>query len=549
MYTVRSLLATTDLSPSSAVVITAAHALSRRLRATLHVAHVRPHWDKDEDLRWQTAVTQQLRRCLGDERAAEVDATVVYDDEAYHGILVHAAAVDADLIVAGPPRGSAARMRVHSPTIERVVRAADVPCLIVRHPFERPVQHVAVATDLSPQARGASELAADWLPLWGHEATEHTLLCVGVDEARGGLQTEAAHLRPEERPVTIAMATGADLPAAVADWVDTHAADLLVVTNEGRRGWNRLWKGSLTTQITAQVACSVLWVPSTMWRRAPIPLHRIATLLEDPAVQDWVEERVARAQRPLEVFPAAPDAEPNDLVRRTGADLLIAHDVRRPRTSSSLATGLRQLLETTPVPVFVVRDVPGRHIQHLLVAVDTGELWYEKFGWARLFTDRFGADVTILHAVDLSPSGRVRVVPGGEFIPSRSVWLSYDVERSVVPAMQEWLWERVRLAGLPKDQVDVAVTLTDPWHAIPAMARRIDADLVIVGAHNGHEPGRVPLSTVARAVLKGGDYAVLAVVDRLRRARIEEDREAGVEVPRREDQGERVSNRAPSNAR
>lgn len=528
MYTVRSILATTDLSPDCNVVITAAHALSRRLEAELHVVHVRPPWEKNNDAQWRASVAQQLRRCLGEEDAASVDVAVAYDTKAYHGILVHAAAVSTDLIVAGPPRGGTLRTRVQGTTIERVVRSADVPCLIVRHPFERPVQHVAVATDLSPRARGASELVADWLPQWGHEATQCTLLHVGAEEGKADLDKEAAYLRAKDGTVQVALEPGPDVPSTVAAWTDTHAVDLLVVTTEGRHGLRRLWSGSTGTEITVKVACSVLWVPPTLWRRSPIPLRRVASVI-DPQVEDgtvlqWVEDRVIKAHRPLEFIGAASDMDPNDLVRRTGADLLVAYDRHRAR-KEPLAENLVRLVESTPVPVFILRGIPDREIQHILVAVDTGELWYEKFGWAKLLTDRFDADVTILHALDLSPSSRVRTVPGGEFVSSRSVWLTEDIERSVAPAMRDWLWERVRLAELPEERVDVGVVLADPWYAIPTTAERIDADLVIVAAHSGHEPGRVPLSKVARSVLEAGDYSVLAVVDRLRRERIDDSRE------------------------
>lgn len=533
MYTVRSILATTDLSPACNVVVTAAHALSTRFQATLHVVYVRPPWDSSKDMLWRTSIEQQLRRCLGEEVAATVDVAVVYDPKAYHGILVHAAAVKADLIIAGPPTGGSLRTRVGGTTIERVVRSADVPCLIVRHPFERPVQHVAVATDLSPRARGASELAADWLPLWGHEATRYTLLHVGNDGARAELDEEATYLGANDCSVQVALATGPNVSVAVADWTNTHAVDLLVVTTEGQHGLRRLWNGSTASEITTRVACSVLWVPPTLWRRSPIPLRRVAAVI-DPQVEGgtvlaWVEERVVKAHRPLEFICVATDIEPNDLIRRTGADLLVTYDAHRPQDASPLNEDIRQLIESTPVPVFVLRGIPDREIQHILVAVDTGELWYEKFAWAKLLTDRFDADVTIVHAIDLSPSSRVRAVPGGEFIPSRSVWLKHDVEREVMPAMRDWLRERVRLARLPKERVDIRVVLADPWYAIPAVAEQTDADLVIMAAHSGHEPGRLPLSKVARSVLEAGDYAVLAVVDRLRRERISDSRAAATE--------------------
>lgn len=265
-------------------------------------------------------------------------------------------------------------------------------------------------------------------------------------------------------------------------------------------------------------------VPPSLWRRAALPLSRIAVAIDrdaaDGAAWRWVEQRAQQAQRPLEWIAldnAGPDADPLPATREADADLLVIHETRTPgRYHEPVDPWVERVLESTHVPVMVLRDFPG-DIESILVAVDTGELWYEKFAWAKLLADRFDAHVTIFHAVDLSLRSRVRRVPGGEFVSGASLWMKHDIEHTVVPAMRAWLWERVRLSGLQADRVDVILGLQDPWYAIPALAERTDADIVIVAAHQRHEPGREPLSAVARDVLEGGHYTVLAVVDRYRR--------------------------------
>ncbi|HKL88651.1 MAG TPA: universal stress protein, partial [Salinibacter sp.] len=148
---------------------------------------------------------------------------------------------------------------------------------------------------------------------------------------------------------------------------------------------------------------------------------------------------------------------------------------------------------------------------------------YEKFGWAKLLLERYDAEVTIFHAIDLSMRGRVRREPGGEFVPGFSAWTD-NVEATVVPAMETWLEERVRLTGLPVDRVNVMLGLQDPWFAVPNVAARVGADLVIVAAHSESRAGRVPLSRVVRSVLTRGQYSVLAVIDRARRLADRRDR-------------------------
>jgi nucleotide-binding universal stress UspA family protein len=178
---------------------------------------------------------------------------------------------------------------------------------------------------------------------------------------------------------------------------------------------------------------------------------------------------------------------------------------------------LRTLLEHTPIPVLVLRDLPVEPMRHILVAVDTGDIWYEKLGWAKRLVDRFDAHVTIYHAIDLSFAGRVRREPGGEFVSGSSAWLHAGVQDKIIPAMELWLWERVRLAGLDPARVDVRVGVHPSWFAVPTVAQKIDADLVIVAAHAEHRTGRARLSRLARATLERGTYSTLVVVDRARR--------------------------------
>lgn len=549
MYPIRSILAATDLSPTCDAVLQAAAALADRSRAQLHVVYVAPPWGTQDDDECSAALDSQLRRALGDD--VDVDAAVVFD-RAFHGILVHAATVAADLIVLGPHRGSAAHARVNGTTAERVVRSSDVPCLVVRGPLPVPISRVGVLTNFTPKDRGAADLMAEWMPRFA--TPEASLHLVHVDEAAArtddfGPQTDAetdAWLarevdRMHERsdpdweggivPVRLTRDGGGAVVERIQAWTEAQALNLLVFATNARTGFDRLWTGSRATALAVSVPCSVLIVPPSLWRRSSLPLARVAVAI-DPEVGDgaprrWIETRIAQAQRPLEMVTLdvsharASDHGPADVlaaVQAANADLLAVYDDRTPgRLQVPVDVRLEGLLESTHVPVFVLRNVPDGAIKNVLVAVDTGELWYEKFGWARLLCERFGARVTIFHAIDLSLTSRVRRVPGGEFVSGASVWMKHDVEQTVVPAMRAWLWDRVRLAGLPADRVEVLVGLQDPWYAIPSLARRVDADVVIVAAHSAHAPGRASLSPVARAVLEGGSYSVLAVVDRIRR--------------------------------
>jgi nucleotide-binding universal stress UspA family protein len=433
----------------------------------------------------------------------------------------------------GPHRGHSVGARWTGTTAERIVRSADVPCLVVTGPLTLPLRHVGVAIDFAPSSRGAAVLAGDWLPAMGAADEPPTLSLVHV--ASSGRTAAQARLREEVERVSAgtlgtpslagirvegALPSGTAVGPTLAEWARASEVDLLVTSTEARRGWRRVWRGSQATSLTLRAACPVLLVPPSMWRRSPIVLSTAAVAVDrdgsGAAAWAWVDQMRAGATAPVEVVALPPDGDLLREAREHAADLLVVHEPRM-KAYERMRAGLRSLLEHTPIPTLVLRDLPDVPIRRILVAVDTGDIWYEKLGWAKRIADRFDAPVTIYHAIDLSVSGRVRREPGGEFVSGSSAWLHDGVEEEIVPAMRTWLWERARLAGLDLDRVDVRVGLQAPWFAISTVARKIGADLVIVAAHAERRAGRVRLSRVARATLERGTYSALVVVDRARR--------------------------------
>jgi len=537
MIPVRSILAATNLTPSGDPVLRSAADLARAFDASLHALYVAPVGSETDASEHETRLAEQVRRCLppesgDDDPVSGVETAVVYD-RPYHGILVHAAAVDADLIVVGAHRGSVPGPRWRPTTAERIVRSADVPCLVIKEELELPIRHAGVAVDFGMASRGAAVLAGEWLPKLGDGAKTPALSLVHVAppddaDARRALDAEVERIRkgdlgaaPVERmAVNGVLRSGSAVAPAVRQWVATADVDLLVTSTAARRGWRRMLKGSTATTLSTQVSCPVLLVPPSLWRRSPIPLSTATVAIDREGTGAdawaWIDRMRDGAATPLQVRPIDPEGDLLETARTKAADLLIVHEPH-PKVYERLRADLRSLLEHTPIPVLVLRDLPNAPIRHILVAVDTGDLWYEKLGWAKRLVDRFGAHVTIYHAVDLSLSGRVRREPGGEFLPGSSAWLDAGVEDQIVPAMEEWLRERVRLAGLNPEHVDVRVGVQAPWFAISTVAQKIGADLVIVAAHAQQRAGRVRLSPVARATLERGTYSTLVVVDRARR--------------------------------
>jgi nucleotide-binding universal stress UspA family protein len=522
MIQLESLLVATDLTVRCDAVLQSAARLAAHSGAELHVVHIASEWDRDEPAP-RRDLDAQVRRVLDDVEPSSVD---VRYERPFQGILVHAADVHADLVVLGESSASQMTSRVQATTAERVVKSSEVPCLVIRSPIQAPVNRYGAVMDGTVSDRGVVDLLADWAPQLG-PAPDITLVELndGADhgpvDPMGPMRTRAETFVPANVALSSTRVTGTDPIEALLEWTRLASIQCLVVTTTARTGIDRLWRGSRAARLINESPCSVLLVPSTFWRRAPIELDRIAIAIPERASggepRRWIDNRVGRAETPINTVhvDGAPDVL--DAAWDEDADLLVVHDqTRRDESKPSVDATLTHILEETPIPVLVLRDLPNDDIRRILVAVDTGELWYEKFGWAKRLHDRFGTHVTVLHAIDLSASSRVQRQPGGEFVSGLSTWMKDDVESTVLPAMRAWIWERVRLAGLPEDAVDVKVTMTDPWYAIPTLALTIGADLVVAAAHSAPGPDAAPISPIAKAVLTGGTYSVLAVVDRER---------------------------------
>lgn len=529
LFPLRSVLVSTDLSAASDVVLQSAAAVAERAGATLHVVHVAGKDDDTSD-EPRAALEAQLTRCLDEAERHRVRAVVV-NDRPFHGILVRAAEVRADLLVVGPQR-AAGRLwsRLRASTAERVARGSDVPCLVVRSPLTSPVRRLGVATHFSMADRGALDLAQQWAPLFGDADTTVTLAHVASakadDELRARLEEEATRSQDAlsaVHPPSSALLEGGSPASVLAEWAQREALNMLVVTARDQRSQKAFGPASVAASVAAKAPCSVLMVPTYLWRRAPLRITRLAFANDegveqtDPAADaSWLSDLIAPGAMPSPPVVLEDTDDVAGASRAVDADLLVFQTPPVAETGGSLSPKAKTVLETATQPVLMLRDVPRDPPRHVLVAVDTGAGWYEKFSWAKLLVDRFDVKLNIFHAVTLSPWSHVKRVAGGEFLPSPSVWLD-NVEDTVVPAMEAWLRERVHLAGLPEERAEVVVGLQDPGFALKMMMKRRHADLAIVAPHRSAGAERASLSRIARAVLEGGSYPVLAVVGRERR--------------------------------
>jgi nucleotide-binding universal stress UspA family protein len=300
---IASILVATDLSESSDDVVRAAAALADLTGAQLHLVHafdlqVLPY--TEENLRTvgfaerireaERALEAQIRRTVRPDVDVASQEVMIY--VAHKAILERARAARADLIVVGAHRKRPLGDALLGSTADRVIRGADVPCLVVRGPLSLPLRRVLVPLDLSEPAVGALDVALKWsdalrpstevAPL-GPQVTVLHVVPLAFDLA--DLPFDRAVIGPElHREVEAARAR---VPGAQAlevreevRWGDVPAeeilrvaeqdrADLLVLATHGFGAVKRALIGSVASAVARAASCPVLLVPPRVWKAGP----------------------------------------------------------------------------------------------------------------------------------------------------------------------------------------------------------------------------------------------------------------------------------------
>jgi nucleotide-binding universal stress UspA family protein len=320
-----SILVATDLSEASDDVVRGAAAIAELTGAELHIISVvepkaLPYpGSADSVLDMQrrihearTAVDAQVGRALPS--SFQVTSRRVAYGGPYAMIQERVGEIDADLVVIGPHRPRPFGSRLLGKTADRLVRALDVPCLVLRGSLPLPLERVLVATDLSPVSIGAIDVAVDWAvmlrrdePVEAAHATRVRILHVAPWFLGG-------EVMPNERPtmgdllhtevVAAVERAGGELPVGVEDeviWGDAPAedilrhayalnADLLVVGSHGTGALARALIGSVSSAVVRDADCPVLLVPPSAARPAIYAIEEAAAEPHNeysPAIETW----------------------------------------------------------------------------------------------------------------------------------------------------------------------------------------------------------------------------------------------------------------------
>jgi nucleotide-binding universal stress UspA family protein len=274
----RSVLVSTDLTHRCDARVASAAALAEATGARLHAVHV---------LHEGTPATEEElergRRRLARQLARVVPATVrvasqrVLGGAPYRALAESAARVSADLVVLGPAPAVTWADRLFGTAGDRVLRALDVPLLVLREPLELPLRCVSVALRGAEPGRAATGTALRWAAALGTSQMRVVRVLAPGTRAPGVVPAPAAVTHAEEGVRVTAQALFAERPAEeVVRMAERDRPGLLVVEADARRplgvrGW---------TTVARLSPVPVLVVP-----RAPAPA---------PAARRVAVVRVAR---------------------------------------------------------------------------------------------------------------------------------------------------------------------------------------------------------------------------------------------------------------
>ena len=140
-------------------------------------------------------------------------------------------------------------------------------------------------------------------------------------------------------------------------------------------------------------------------------------------------------------------------------------------------------------------------ITRILAPTDLSDSSVPALRYARLFADRFAANLTVMYT-DPMVYAADYALPA---TPEHEARLRREVEQHAGPAME----------GRPYD-IDVAAG--QPIEAILAAAEARNADFIVIGTHLRHGWRRALLGSVSEGVLHGSNCPVLTVATRDRSA-------------------------------
>jgi nucleotide-binding universal stress UspA family protein len=143
---------------------------------------------------------------------------------------------------------------------------------------------------------------------------------------------------------------------------------------------------------------------------------------------------------------------------------------------------------------------PAPKIQRILVPHDFEETAETALTYALTLAEKLGARVTVLHAYEVPTYGYPEML-------AVAVEFASEIERRAV----ENLEKIAREARRPNVEVDTMVRRGSPWVEIVEMAKKLPADLIVMGTHGRRGMPRLLLGSVAEKVVRSAHCPVLTM--------------------------------------
>ena len=282
----KTVLAATDLEPSSDSALVTAARLAEAAGARLHVAHVSPDAPGEgnassSDVPDGMAAAAERAGLSGTKPRFHIlsgnpaPALASVSDELHADVIVIGRRRARNRTPDGDPIGS---------TAYEIMTRTLAPCLVTARPLEVPIRRAVVAIDTSATARGALLVALSWVSALRQSksaSADTTLTALHVEKGQKLSGADAHMKRTIDHELDVlrrgagswagvtvdgATETSDDAVAAIGRFAMTHKADLVVLGTRGLSAHRTSGLGSVAAAVTRQLEIPVLVVPPAVWK-------------------------------------------------------------------------------------------------------------------------------------------------------------------------------------------------------------------------------------------------------------------------------------------
>lgn len=203
-----------------------------------------------------------------------------------------------------------------------------------------------------------------------------------------------------------------------------------------------------------------------------------------------------------------------DQVKEGGVDLIVMGTHGRhglPRLV--LGSVAEKVVRLSPVPVLTLRAADDEREtqatrppvvippQNILVATDFSPAAESALDQAIALAEKVGAEVHVLHAYQLPIIG----FPDGVVVPDA------EIASRIIGWAEKELAACVARRKASSVKITPILEQADPREAVLTVAKRISADLVVVGTHGRRGIARALIGSTAEAILRASPFPVLTI--------------------------------------